>query len=84
MEPTYIGFDLYEPEPQHLVSHHLRFDEDGSNVTLARSRHRYVWQAEMDLMARIAGLKLHSRWLDWDKQPPDSDHRGSISVYVKP
>jgi hypothetical protein len=38
----------------------------------------------MDLMARLAGLTLRDRWTDWDRQPPDNDHTGRVSVYVKP
>ena len=30
---------------------------------------RYVWPAELDLMARLAGMSLASRWADWHRQP---------------
>ena len=42
---------------------------------------RYVWPAELDLMARIAGLKLHARWGSWRRDAFTSKCRTQISVY---
>ena len=48
------------------------------------STHRYVWPAELDLMARLADMQLIERWADWDRSPftADSDHH--VSVWEKP
>lgn len=44
---------------------------------------RYVWQSELDLMARIAGMTLVDRFGDWDRRPFTG--RGKhISVRQKP
>jgi SAM-dependent methyltransferase len=42
---------------------------------------RYVWPSEMDLMARIAGLRLQHRWASWTREPLTSTSTSHISVY---
>jgi hypothetical protein len=41
---------------------------DGEVRTFS-SPHRYVWPSELDLMARLAGLRPRHRWSDWDRSP---------------
>ncbi len=43
---------------------------------------RYVWPSELDLMARIAGLRLEERWGGWNREPFTSASRAHISVYT--
>jgi len=45
---------------------------------------RYVWPAELDLMAQLAGLRLRDRWSDWNREPFTSDSRSHVSVWQKP
>lgn len=80
VEPGYLGIDTYDVLHQQVVSHHVRFDE-GTDARLARSPHRYVWPAELDLMAQLAGLELESRHADWDGAPFTEDSRSHVSVY---
>jgi len=42
---------------------------------------RYVWPAELDLMARIAGMTLENRWAGWDRSPFTGDSDSHISVW---
>lgn len=79
-EPGYLGLDTYDVVEQRLVSHHVRFDADGS-ARLVRSPHRYVWPAELDLMAQIAGLQLESRHADWAGTAVTAESRSHVSVY---
>ncbi|GAA0221208.1 class I SAM-dependent methyltransferase [Saccharothrix mutabilis subsp. mutabilis] len=79
-EPGYIGLDTYDVLNQHVVSHHFRFGDD-RNATLARSPHRYIWPAELDLMARLAGFTLESRHADWTGAPFTADSRSHVSTY---
>jgi hypothetical protein len=44
---------------------------------------RYVWPAELDLMARIAGLVLVRRWEDWDGRPFTHESTRHVSVWQK-
>ena len=45
---------------------------------------RYAWPAELDLMARIAGLSLRDRWADWQRTPFTSASESHVSVWQKP
>jgi hypothetical protein len=42
---------------------------------------RYAWPSELDLMARIAGLRLKGRWGGWDRSPLTPTGRNVVSVY---
>jgi SAM-dependent methyltransferase len=86
-EPGYVGLDTYDVLRQHVVSHHVRFDPDAGGVAQARlfrSPHRYVWPAELDLMARLAGLVLESRHADWTGAPFTAESASHVSVYRLP
>jgi SAM-dependent methyltransferase len=81
--PGYIGLDTYDVLRQHVVSHHFRFDE-GKEARLTRSPHRYIWPAELDLMAQLAGFELESRHADWTGAEFTADSRSHVSVYRLP
>jgi SAM-dependent methyltransferase len=80
--PTRLGFDEYDVASQGLVSHHY-FVQEGKFHVYSQP-FRYAWPAELDLMARIAGLRLRERWADWHRAPFTSDSRAHISVWEKP
>jgi SAM-dependent methyltransferase len=44
---------------------------------------RYAWPAEIDLMARLAGLSLKHRWGGWKREPFTADSKMHVSVYEK-
>ena len=46
-------------------------------------RIRFAWPSELDLMARLAGLRLRDRWSGWDGAPFDSSSTAHVSVYAK-
>lgn len=79
-EPGYIGLDTVDVLNQIVISHHFRFGES-DDATLFRSPHRYVWPAELDLMAQLAGFRLESRHADWIGSPFTAESRSHISVY---
>jgi SAM-dependent methyltransferase len=80
VEPGYVGFDTYDVLRQRVVSHHVRFGEHGEGRVF-RSPHRYVWPAELDLMARLAGFSLESRTADWAGGEFTAESRSHVSVY---
>ncbi|WP_405899156.1 class I SAM-dependent methyltransferase [Streptomyces sp. NBC_00727] len=82
-EPGYIGLDTYDVLRQHVVSHHFSFDET-QQARLFRSPHRYVWPAELDLMAQLAGFELESRHADWAGAEFTAESRSHVSVYRIP
>ena len=80
--PDRWGFDEYDVANQGLVSHHLRISPEGA--TRRSIPFRYVWPAELDLMARMAGMHLESRWDGWERAPFTSHSRAHVSVWRKP
>jgi SAM-dependent methyltransferase len=82
-EPGYIGLDTYDVLHQQVVSHHFRFGR-GREARHAVSPHRYIWPAELDLMARLAGFELEHRYADWDRSPFTADSHSHVSVYRLP
>ncbi|MGW6390240.1 class I SAM-dependent DNA methyltransferase [Streptomyces sp. NPDC055103] len=88
VSPRHLGFDTFDLVEQILVSHHFTRDGDGDDENTryrrGNSRHRYAWPAELDLMARIAGLELDRRVADWDGSPFTQDSTKHVSVWRKP
>ena len=79
--PGHLGYEDYDVAAQIATSHHY-WMIDGELRTFS-SPHRYVWPAELDLMARLAGLTLHERWAGWDRAPFTGDSDSHISVWMK-
>ena len=79
----HLGFDTIDPVEQILVSHHFTRDGEDGRYRRGASRHRYAWPAELDLMARIAGLERERRVADWDGAPFTQDSPKHISVWRK-
>lgn len=73
---------IHDPVRQEVRSLHIRTGSDGSNRVLPVSI-RYAWPAELDLMARLAGLELESRWAWYDKREFTENSTASVSVYRK-
>ena len=79
----HVGFDTYDLVTQQGTSHHYRHLPDGT-VTYGTSNFRYIWPAECDLMAQLAGMQLESRSGDWRGSPFTGDSEGHVSVWRKP
>jgi hypothetical protein len=80
-DETGWGIDEYDVANQGMTSHHINFvDGDLRRLSVP---FRYVWPAELDLMAELAGLRLTERWEDWDRTPFTSESRNHISVWEK-
>jgi SAM-dependent methyltransferase len=78
----YVGFDQYDVVTQEFTSNHVTVSSDGSG-SFRRIPFRYAWPAEMDLMARIAGMKLRHRWADWDRSGLTPESTKHVSVWEK-
>jgi SAM-dependent methyltransferase len=79
----YVGFDQFDVVTQQFTSNHVTVSADGSG-RFRRIPFRYAWPAELDLMARIAGLRLKHRWSDWNRSPLTADSTKHISIWEKP
>ena len=44
---------------------------------------RHAWPSELDLVARLAGLRLRERWGGWCREPFTATSAGHVSVYEK-
>lgn len=82
VSPTHLGIDEYDLVASICRSHHW-FDRDGS-LQVFVSTHRYVWPAELDLMARLAGLELEARWGGWNRERFTAESTNSVAVWRKP
>ncbi len=76
-----LSYDEYDVATQRMYSHHYSFS-DGT-YRLNSIPFRYVWPAELDLMARLAGLHLVERWGGWDRVPFTADSTYHVSVWEK-
>lgn len=76
------AYDLYDCATQSMSSHYV--DEDDGVARMWSIPFRYVWPAELDLMARIAGLRLADRWQDWDGTPFTHESTRHVSIWRKP
>ena len=80
--PAHVGLEEYDLAAQIAYSHHY-WMIDGQ-IKAFSSPHRYVWPSELDLMARMAGMRLRERWSNWNRESFTSESRGHISVWEKP
>ncbi|MFG2791531.1 class I SAM-dependent DNA methyltransferase [Streptomyces sp. NPDC048419] len=77
-----LGFDEYDVATQSMTSHHVRVR--GGDTEYFSVPFRYVWPSELDLMARLAGMRLVDRWDGWTREPFTSESRQHVSVWRKP
>lgn len=80
--PTHLVFDEFDLASQGCTSHHYRHDPDGA-VRYGSGRFRYAWPAELDLMARMAGMRLENRYAGWSREPFTSESPRHVSVWRK-
>ena len=78
----HVGIDEYDVATQRTWSHHYS-SSDGVTYHRSSTPFRYAWPAELDLMARIAGLRLRDRWADWDRTPFTAESTKHVSVWEK-
>jgi SAM-dependent methyltransferase len=74
-----LGASRHDPVEQRVASNHLVVSEAG--VRMYPVRLRYAWPSELDLMARLAGLRLRKRWGGWHREPFTASSGKHISVY---
>ena len=78
---TEVGFDVarYDPVTQLLEENHVRMTETG--ISMNPIVGRLITLGEMDLMARIAGLRRVARFANWQRTPFDVNSTAHVSVY---
>jgi SAM-dependent methyltransferase len=79
---TRFGFDEYTDfTNQVLYSHH--YWTDNGKLRTFSAPFRWVWPAELDLMARLAGMTLRERWAGWSREPFSDESSSHVSVWEK-
>ncbi|MDQ3823457.1 MAG: class I SAM-dependent methyltransferase [Actinomycetota bacterium] len=81
LSETHVGVDEYDRATQRLVSHHFNLVE-GRWERLSMP-FRSVGPGELDLMARIAGMRLRERWSGWRREPFTHESTKHVSVWEK-
>ena len=76
---TKWGIDEYDVARQGLTSHH--FEIVDGRLERVSIPFRYVWPAELDLMAQLAGMSLRERWSGWNREPFTSESRKHVSIW---
>ena len=80
--PGRWAFDLYDTATQAMSSNYV--EVSGGRGEYRSIPFRYVWPAELDLMAQLAGMRLRDRWAGWTGEPFTSDSHQHVSVWEKP
>jgi SAM-dependent methyltransferase len=82
-DPAGLSYYVYDVVTQRLSGQHYNLEEDGA-LRPSPVEMRYAWPSELDLMARLAGMRLEHRWAGWAGEPFTALSPAHVSVYVKP
>ncbi|MEO8108220.1 MAG: class I SAM-dependent methyltransferase [Actinomycetes bacterium] len=82
VEDGYLVLDTYDVVTQEVTSHHYRQGAEGE-TRYASGSFRYIWPAECDLMAQLAGMRLERRLADWDGSAFTADSQSHVSVWCQ-
>jgi hypothetical protein len=82
--PGRVGLKVSEHDPvgQKIRSQHVVITQEGARLFPVEVR--YAWPAELDLMARLAGLRLRQRWASWRREEFGAKSEKHVSVYERP
>jgi hypothetical protein len=80
-DPRGMSYYVYDTVTQRLSGQHYHFVDgvfEPSPIEM-----RYAWPAELDLMARLAGMRLEGRYGGWRREPFTGLSPAHVSVYAK-
>lgn len=77
-----LDASVHDRVAQRIVAQHVLMSNRG--VQLYPVKLRYAWPSELDLMARLAGLRLRERWSGWNREPFSAASASHVSVYRRP
>jgi SAM-dependent methyltransferase len=76
-----LDVSRHDPVNQVTIAQHILIGKEG--IVLLPVQIRYAWPSELDLMARLAGLRLAARFQGWQREPFTSTSPGHVSVYTR-
>lgn len=74
-----LDVSQHDPLTQRTVSQHVVITEAGTRLYPVQVR--YAWPSELDLMARLAGMRLRERWSNWRREPLTAESTNHVSIY---
>ena len=76
-----VQLDLtrHDAAGQRVTTQHVLIGESGTRLYPAQLR--YAWPSELDLMARLAGLRLRERWSGWAGSRFTPSSTSHVSLY---
>jgi len=81
-EEVRLEASRHDPVNQRVDSQHIVLRQ-GKTVEMYPVSIHYSYPTELDLMARLAGLRLRDRWGGWHKEPFTSDSKFHVSLYTR-
>jgi SAM-dependent methyltransferase len=82
LEPDHVGIETFDDLVGQIAWSHHWTEIDGK-LSRHAAPYRYVWPSELDLMARLAGMRVRDRWADWDRSPFTSESTSQVAVFEK-
>jgi len=80
-DAVHLEASLHDPVAQRVHSQQVVITQQG--VRLYPVEVRYAWPCELDLMARLAGLRLRARWGGWSREAFGASSGAHVSVYER-
>jgi SAM-dependent methyltransferase len=80
-DPDALSYYVYDVVSQRLSGRHYYLQE--GRIQPSPIEMRYAWPSELDLMARLAGMRLEHRWGGWSREPFTALSPSHVSVYAK-
>jgi len=78
---VHLTVSTHDAVSQRSTSQHVRLTEHG--IRMYPVQIRYAWPAELDLMARLAGLQLRHRWGGWRSEPFTAASQKHVTVWER-
>jgi SAM-dependent methyltransferase len=80
-DPDALSYYVYDVVSQRLSGRHYYLQK--GRIQPSPIEMRYAWPSELDLMARLAGMRLEHRWGGWSREPFTALSPSHVSVYAK-
>jgi SAM-dependent methyltransferase len=81
LDRVVVDVQRHDPLAQQVSAQHVIVSEAGTRLQPVHLR--YAWPSELDLMARLAGLRLRDRWSGWLREPFTAESNRHVSVYAR-
>lgn len=83
LDGDHVGIETFDDLVGQIAwSHHWMYVRE--RLVRHSAPYRYIWPAELDLMALLAGLRPTERWADWDRSAFTSASTSQVAVFRKP